>query len=70
MPSKGDTVRYSAVEIKAMIARGEDRTDWAKVYAISGAELEASIDVDPDDVHAPLDWNQAAKGLPPQPRIL
>jgi uncharacterized protein (DUF4415 family) len=66
MERKGDTVRYTAEELKAMIARGEDRTDWAKVDAMTAKELEASIAADPDDVHEDLDWSQAVKGLPPR----
>jgi uncharacterized protein (DUF4415 family) len=66
MERKGDTVRYTAEELKAMIARGEDRTDWAKVDAMTAKELEASIAADPDDLHEDLDWSQAVKGLPPR----
>ena len=51
MARKDDTVRYTAEEIKAIIARGEDRTDWAKVDATTQNELQASIAADPDDVH-------------------
>jgi uncharacterized protein (DUF4415 family) len=47
-----------------MIARGEDRTDWARVNATSEAELEASILADPDDVHEGLDWTKAVQGIP------
>src|ERR1039458_4179679 len=35
MERKGNTVRYTAEQIKAMIARGEDRTDWAKIDAMT-----------------------------------
>ena len=66
MARKDDTVRYAAEEIKAMIARGEDRTDWPKIDATTQDELEASIAADPDDVHGELDWSQAVKGLPPR----
>ena len=66
MARKDDTVRHTAEEIKAMLARGEDRTDWAKVDATTQNELEASIAADPDDVHEDLDWSQAVKGLPPR----
>ena len=66
MARKDDTVRYAAEEIKAMIARGEDRTDWAKVDATTQNELETSIAADPDDVHEELDWSRAVKGLPPR----
>jgi uncharacterized protein (DUF4415 family) len=66
MARRDDTVRYTAEEIKAKIARGEDRTDWAKIDATTAKELEASIAADPDDVHEELDWSQSVKGLPPR----
>ena len=32
-------VRYTAEEIDEMLRRGEDETDWAKVYAMTEEEL-------------------------------
>lgn len=49
MRKKNGTVRYTAKQIKAEIARGEDRTNWAKVNAMTGTRLEASIRADADD---------------------
>lgn len=68
MKRKGDTVRYTAEEIDAMLARGESRTDWDAVKRMTEEELGASIAADPDDVHEPIDWTQAIKGLPPRKR--
>jgi uncharacterized protein (DUF4415 family) len=68
MKKKGNIVRYTAEEIGAMLARGESRTDWAAVKAITEEELAASIAADPDDVHEPLDWTQTAEGMPPRKR--
>jgi uncharacterized protein (DUF4415 family) len=51
-----------------MLARGDSRTDWARVKGMTEAELEASIAADPDDVHAPVDWKKVVKGLPPAKR--
>jgi uncharacterized protein (DUF4415 family) len=68
MKGKGDTVRYTAEEIDEMLARGESRTDWAAVKAMTKADLEASIVADPDDVHEPIDWSRAVKGIPPRKR--
>src|SRR5438876_10079060 len=48
-----------------MLARGDSRTDWARVKGMTEAELEASIAADPDDVHASVDWKKAVKGVPP-----
>jgi uncharacterized protein (DUF4415 family) len=57
-------VRYTAKQIKNKIARGEDRTDWAKVNTTTGAELEASIRADVDDVCGEIDWTQSVMGVP------
>ncbi len=64
MRNKSDTVRYTAKQIKARIARGEDRTNWNKIDALSGTQLEASIRADVDDVRGEPDWTQAIVGIP------
>ncbi len=64
MRKKSDTVRYTAKQIKARIARGEDRTNWNKIDAVSGAQLEASIRADVDDIRGEPDWMQAIVGIP------
>jgi uncharacterized protein (DUF4415 family) len=66
MKKGNDTVRFSAEQLETMRRRGESRTDWAKVDAMTEAELEASIAADPDDVHEAPDWSQAVLGLPPR----
>jgi len=66
MKKKNDTVRFSAEQLENMRRRGESRTDWARVDAMTEAELEASIAADPDDVHATPDWSQTVLGLPPR----
>jgi uncharacterized protein (DUF4415 family) len=66
MRKRNDTVRYSAEQLDAMRRRGESRTDWTKVDAMTEAELEASINADPDDVHEAPDWSRAVLGLPPR----
>ncbi len=68
MKRKDDTVRYTAEELDAMLARGDSRTDWAAVRRTTEEELEASIAADPDDVHDPIDWTRAVKGMPPRKR--
>ena len=65
MQRNGDIVRYTAEELDEMLRRGESRTDWARVDAMTEEELEASIAADPDDVHEELDWDNAIIGLPP-----
>jgi hypothetical protein len=43
MRRRGDTVRYTVPEIDKMLTRGESRTDWAAVKAMTEDEPEASI---------------------------
>ena len=64
MRKKNDTVRYTAKQIKAKIARSADRTDWHKANRITGERLEASIRADPDDIQGEPDWAQATMGVP------
>ena len=64
MRKKSGTVRYTAKQIKTKIARGEDRTNWAKVNATTGARLEASIRADVDDIQGEPDWTQGVMGVP------
>jgi uncharacterized protein (DUF4415 family) len=68
MKIRGDTVLYTAEEIHEVLARGDSRTDWAAVKAVTEEELEASIAADPDDVHEPIDWSRAVRGMPPHKR--
>ncbi len=68
MKKRGDTVRYTAEEVDAMLARGDSRTDWGAVQVMTEEELEASIAADPDDVHDAVDWTEAVTGLPSRKR--
>ena len=43
MKKKGNIVTYTAGEIRAMVAREEDRTNWKKFDEMTEEELEASI---------------------------
>jgi uncharacterized protein (DUF4415 family) len=52
---------YTAEEVEAMIARGQDRTDWARIDAMTEEELEAAIASDPDWRDVPRDWYKDAK---------
>jgi len=64
MPKKSVTVRYTAKQIGAKIARGEDRTNWHKVNATTRKKLEASAAADVDDLRGEPDWAQAVMGIP------
>jgi len=61
--AKNETMRqYSAEELKAR--RGESRTDWRKVDAVSDAELERLVAEDPDERGMAPDWTRAELVLP------
>jgi uncharacterized protein (DUF4415 family) len=64
MRKKSDTVRYTAKQIKAKIARGDDLTDWRKANSVTGKKLEASIRGDVDEVPGKSDWTHAIMGIP------
>jgi uncharacterized protein (DUF4415 family) len=49
MQKNENIVRYTAEEVKEMIQRGEDKTNWEKFDAITDEELEDLIASDPDE---------------------
>jgi uncharacterized protein (DUF4415 family) len=55
-----DIVSYTAEELRAMIDRGEDQTDWARVDAMIEAELEAALASNPDWADIRRDWYEHA----------
>jgi uncharacterized protein (DUF4415 family) len=64
MKKKEHIVTYTGEEIDAMIARGEDRTDWTKVRART--QEEADRLADEDDGPLPEGWEKTIIiGLPP-----
>jgi hypothetical protein len=54
-------VSYSAARLEEMPARGEDRTDIARVMAKTEEELAS----DPDWADIPADWPEEATALMP-----
>ena len=56
-----NTVSYTAEEIDAAIARGEDRTDWEYVKSLTPEQVEASIDFEDEGT---FDWSTARVGFP------
>jgi hypothetical protein len=48
MAKKEPTVRYTLEQIRDLVARGEDRTDWGAVDRKTQAGLEADVASDPD----------------------
>ena len=53
------TRSYTAEDLKAMRRRGEDRTDWAKVDAMTEADLERTIAEHEDERDLEPDWTRA-----------
>jgi uncharacterized protein (DUF4415 family) len=63
---KGESIkRYTADDLKAMRRRGGDRTDWAKVDAMTEADLERAIAEDEEDERdLDPDWTRAELVMP------
>jgi uncharacterized protein (DUF4415 family) len=67
MRKKEHIVRYSAEEIAAKIAAGEDKTDWQRVRSMPQAEVE--LLADEDEGPLPEGWEGTIiLGLPPRKR--
>lgn len=63
--SKSNIVSYSPDEIRAKIARGEDRTDWARVDAMTDEDIERAMRDDPDWAEfIDIDWSNAEWVIP------
>lgn len=68
--SGDDIRRYTTDELRAKRERGESRTDWARVDAMTEEELEAAIASDPDWKDVPRDWWKDAVPVSPGPKRL
>ncbi len=63
-------VRYTAKEIEELIARGESKTDWARVDAMTDEDIERAIAEDPDWADfKDIDWANATIVVPGKPHI-
>jgi uncharacterized protein (DUF4415 family) len=63
--SKENIVSYTIEEIESMIARGEDKTDWARVDAMTDEDIERAMRDDPDwKDHMDIDWSKAKMVIP------
>ncbi len=57
---KGNAITRTTLEaLAAKRQRGEDRTDWAKVDAMTDEKLEKLIAEDPEERDLKPDWTQA-----------
>jgi len=62
--------RFSKAELEELRARGESRTDLARVQSKTAEELERDIASDPDFSDVPEDWYESAKAVMPTPKKL
>ena len=63
--NKENIVRYTADEIRAKIANGEDRTDWARVDAMTDEDIYRNMRDDPDWADLiDIDWSKAVMVYP------
>jgi uncharacterized protein (DUF4415 family) len=63
--SESNITRISAQEALRRIERGESLTDWARVRAMSDADVETTAADDPDWQDIDPDWVEKAKPVPP-----
>jgi uncharacterized protein (DUF4415 family) len=69
--AKGKGIRrFSETELEERRARGESRTDLARVRAKTAEELERDIARDPDFSGVPEDWYKRAEAVMPTPKKL
>lgn len=60
-------VSYTSEELAAMEVRGESRTDWQRVKAMTDAEIDAAIASDPDaEEITDEDWERVTMTVPVQ----
>jgi uncharacterized protein (DUF4415 family) len=58
--SKERIVSYTLEEIRERLARGESKSDWARVDAMTDEEIEAQMRADPDWADfMDIDWSKA-----------
>lgn len=69
--SKERIVRYSAEEIEKMIAQRQDKTDWARVDAMTDEDIERAMRDDPDwkDL-MDIDWSKAEIVIPQKKKAI
>lgn len=69
--SEKDIVRYSMKEIEEMVARGESRSDWARVDALTDEDIERAMRDDPDwRDFIDIDWSKAEIVVPQKKKAI
>lgn len=63
--SEKNIVSYSLDDIRKKIADGEDKTDWTRVDAMTGEDIERQMCDDPDWAEwIDVDWSKAVVVMP------
>ncbi|QCI97360.1 BrnA antitoxin family protein [Agrobacterium larrymoorei] len=63
--SEKNIVSYSLDDIRKKIADGEDKTDWARVDAMTDEDIERQMRDDPDWAEwIDVDWSKAVVVMP------
>ena len=70
MANAKDIRRFSAADLGARRARGESRTDLARVRAKTAADVEDEISNDPNFKDEREDWYATAMAVMPTPKKL
>ncbi len=70
MAKKETITRITLDEAKKLIADGPCLTDWARVGALTDADIEAAIASDPEEAEIQWDWSNAFPGLPPRKEMV
>jgi uncharacterized protein (DUF4415 family) len=63
--SEENIVRYSLDDIRRKVAKGEDKTDWARIDALSDEDIKTAMRDDPDWAEfMDIDWSKAVVVYP------
>ncbi|UJW74236.1 BrnA antitoxin family protein [Rhizobium sp. SL42] len=69
--SEENIVRYTLKEIREMKASGEDKTDWARVNALTDEDIERAMRDDPDwQEFMDIDWSKAVMVIPQKKKAI
>ena len=69
--SKEHIVRYSAEDIQKLVAERRDKTDWARVDALTDSEIERTMRDDPDwRDFIDIDWSKAEIVVPQKKKAI
>jgi uncharacterized protein (DUF4415 family) len=60
---------YSTEDLQAMVAQGEDRTDFARIDAMTAADVDQATAADPDWEGVPQDWYRNAEAIAPSGKV-